>query len=135
MAEVAPIISDLAVILIIAGIVTVVFKWLKQPVILGYIVAGLLAGPSIALFPTVTDMTDIKTWGDIGVIFLLFSMGLGFSFKKLMNVGLTAVVATMTIVLRHDIRRIHGRTHHGLLAHELHFPGRHDVYVLYGHCL
>ena len=98
MAEVAPIISDLAVILIIAGIVTVVFKWLKQPVILGYIVAGLLAGPSIALFPTVTDMSDIKTWGDIGVIFLLFSMGLGFSFKKLMNVGLTAVVATMTIV-------------------------------------
>ncbi len=98
MEEVAPLISDLAVILIIAGVVTVVFKWLKQPVILGYIVAGILAGPSVSLFPTVSDTVDIKTWADIGVIFLLFAMGLDFSFKKLMNVGMTAVVATITIV-------------------------------------
>ena len=98
MAEVAPLISDLAVILIIAGVVTVVFRWLKQPVILGYIVAGVLAGPSVSLFPTATDTVDIKTWGEIGVIFLLFAMGLDFSFKKLMHVGTTAAVATVTIV-------------------------------------
>ena len=88
MSEVAPLISDLAFILIVAGLVTVIFKWLKQPVILGYIVAGILAGPSVPFLPTVSDPANIKTWADIGVIFLLFAMGLDFSFKKLMNVGL-----------------------------------------------
>ena len=98
MSEVAPLISDLAFILVIAGIVTVVFKWLKQPVILGYIVAGIIAGPSITFLPTVTDSANIQTWADIGVIFLLFVMGLDFSFKKLMNVGMTAVIAAITVV-------------------------------------
>ena len=70
MSEVAPLISDLAIILIIAGIVTVIFKWLKQPVILGYIVAGIMAGPSVSLVPTVSDPANIKIWADIGVIFL-----------------------------------------------------------------
>lgn len=98
MSEVAPLISDLAFILVIAGIVTVVFKWLKQPVILGYIVAGIIAGPSITFLPTVTDSANIQTWADIGVIFLLFAMGLDFSFKKLMNVGMTAVIAAITVV-------------------------------------
>ena len=98
MSEVAPLISDLAIILIIAGIVTVIFKWLKQPVILGYIVAGIMAGPSVSLVPTVSDPANIKIWADIGVIFLLFAMGLDFSFKKLINVGITAIVATVTIV-------------------------------------
>ena len=98
MSEVAPLISDLAFILVIAGIVTVVFKWLKQPVILGYIVAGIIAGPSITFLPTVTDSANIQTWADIGVIFLLFAMGLDFSFKKLMNVGMTAVIAATTVV-------------------------------------
>lgn len=98
MSEVAPLISDLAFILVIAGIVTVVFKWLKQPVILGYIVAGIIAGPSITFLPTVTDSDNIQTWADIGVIFLLFAMGLDFSFKKLMNVGMTAVIAAITVV-------------------------------------
>lgn len=98
MSEVPTLISDLAVILIAAGIVTVLFKWLKQPVILGYIVAGMLTGPSISFLPTVTDSSNIQTWADIGVIFLLFAMGLEFSFKKLMNVGMTAIVATITIV-------------------------------------
>ena len=97
MSEVAPLISDLAIILIIAGIVTVIFKWLKQPVILGYIVAGIMAGPSVSLVPTVSDPANIKIWADIGVIFLLFAMGLDFSFKKLINVGITAIVATVTI--------------------------------------
>ena len=98
MSEVAPLISDLAFILVIAGIVTVVFKWLKQPVILGYIVAGIIAGPSITFLPTVTDSANIQTWADIGVIFLLFAMGLDFSFKKLMNVGMAAVIAAITVV-------------------------------------
>lgn len=87
-------ISDLALILITAGIATIVFKWLKQPVVLGYIVAGLLAGPYITWLPTVTDMGNVKVWSEIGVIFLLFALGLEFSFKKLMNVGGTASIAT-----------------------------------------
>lgn len=88
-------ISDLALILITAGIATIVFKWLKQPVVLGYIVAGLLAGPYITWLPTVTDMGNVKVWSEIGVIFLLFALGLEFSFKKLMNVGGTASIATL----------------------------------------
>ena len=98
MSEIAPLISDLAVILIAAGIITLVFKWLKQPVVLGYIVAGILAGPAVPYIPTVSDPTNIKIWADIGVIFLLFAMGLEFSFKKLMTVGGTAVIASITIV-------------------------------------
>ena len=98
MSEVAPLISDLAIILVIAGIVTVLFKWMKQPVILGYIVAGIITGPSVTFMPTITDSANIQTWADIGVIFLLFAMGLDFSFKKLMNVGMTAVIAAITVV-------------------------------------
>ena len=98
MSEIAPLISDLAVILIAAGIITLIFKCLKQPVVLGYIVAGILAGPALPYIPTVSDPTNIKIWADIGVIFLLFAMGLEFSFKKLMTVGGTAVIASITIV-------------------------------------
>ena len=89
MSEVAPLISDLATILIIAGIITVIFKWLGQPVIVGYIVAGIMAGPSISLFPTVSDQANIKIWADIGVIFLLFAIGLDFSFNlQLFSTGI-----------------------------------------------
>lgn len=98
MSEIAPLISDLAVILIAAGIITLIFKCLKQPVVLGYIVAGILVGPAVPYIPTVSDPTNIKIWADIGVIFLLFAMGLEFSFKKLMTVGGTAVIASITIV-------------------------------------
>ena len=98
MSEIAPLISDLVVILIAAGIITLIFKCLKQPVVLGYIVAGILAGPAVPYIPTVSDPTNIKIWADIGVIFLLFAMGLEFSFKKLMTVGGTAVIASITIV-------------------------------------
>ena len=80
MSEVAPLISDLAIILIIAGIVTVIFKWLKQPVILGYIVAGIMAGPSASLVSTVSDPAYTKIMADIGVFFLLFFMGEDVSF-------------------------------------------------------
>lgn len=98
MSQIAPFISDLAVILIAAGIFTLLFRWLRQPLVLGYIVAGLVAGPTIPWVPSVTDPQNIKVWADIGVIFLLFAMGLEFSFRKLMHVGGTAVIATATIV-------------------------------------
>lgn len=95
MAHLPDFISDLAVILISAGIVTIIFKWLKQPVVLGYIVAGLLASPHITFLPTVTDTANVQVWSEIGIIFLLFALGLEFSFKKLMNVGGTASIATL----------------------------------------
>ncbi len=88
-------IHDLALILIIAGATTLIFKWLRQPVVLGYILAGLLVGPHFPLFPTITDIENIRTWADIGVIFLLFTLGLEFSFKKLMMVGGSAGVTAL----------------------------------------
>ncbi|MGM9760622.1 MAG: cation:proton antiporter [Parabacteroides sp.] len=99
MSEIPTLIADLAVILIAAGLVTLLFKRLKQPVVLGYIVAGILAGPHIEEIPTVTDTTSIHIWADIGVIFLLFALGLDFSFKKLVKVGGTAVIGAITIVI------------------------------------
>ncbi len=98
MSEGSSLISDLAVILICAGLVTVLFKWLKQPVVLGYIVAGIITGPACQITPTVTDPESIRIWADIGVIFLLFTLGLDFSFKKLMKVGGTAITGAITIV-------------------------------------
>lgn len=99
MSHIPVLISDLAVILCIAGVITLLFKWMKQPVVLGYIVAGILAGPAVTMLPTVSDGADIRIWADIGVIFLLFAMGLEFSFKKLMNVGGTAVISAITITV------------------------------------
>lgn len=85
-------ITDLALILCSAGIVTLLFKKLNQPLVLGYIIAGLLVSPHFHLFPTVIEIASIKTWAEIGVIFLLFSLGLEFSFKKLVKVGSTAAI-------------------------------------------
>ena len=93
MSELAPLISDLALILICAGIMTLIFKRLRQPLVLGYIVAGFLASPHMPYTPSVIDTANIHTWSDIGVIFLLFALGLEFSFKKLMKVGGTAIIA------------------------------------------
>ena len=98
MSELAPLISDLALILICAGVMTLVFKRLKQPLVLGYIVAGFLASPHFTLTPSVIDTTSIHTWSEIGVIFLLFALGLEFSFKKLVKVGGTAVIAACAII-------------------------------------
>ncbi len=94
MSHLPAIISDLALILILAGGVTILFKWLKQPVVLGYIVAGFLASPHFKFTPSVVDAENISTWSEIGVVFLLFALGLEFSFKKLIKVGGTASVAT-----------------------------------------
>ncbi|MFN3445736.1 MAG: cation:proton antiporter [Bacteroidia bacterium] len=93
MAHVPHLITDLALILFSAGIVTLIFKKLNQPVVLGYIIAGLLVSPNFSLFPTVTEIESIKIWAEIGVIFLLFSLGLEFSFKKLVKVGGTSAIS------------------------------------------
>ena len=99
MSSLAPIISDLALILMCAGIMTLIFKRLKQPLVLGYIVAGFLASPHLSCTPSVADTESIHTWSEIGVIFLLFALGLDFSFKKLMKVGGSAIIAACTIIL------------------------------------
>mgnify|MGYP002619979208 CR=1 FL=1 len=98
MSEIEPLIADLALILICAGIMTLIFKKLKQPLVLGYIVAGFIASPHFGLTPSVIDTASIHTWSDIGVIFLLFALGLEFSFKKIVKVGGPAVIAALTII-------------------------------------
>lgn len=98
MSHLAPLIADLALILICAGIMTLIFKKLKQPLVLGYVVAGFLAGPHIAFTPSVVDAANVQTWADIGVIFLLFALGLEFSFKKIVKVGGAAIIAACTII-------------------------------------
>jgi CPA2 family monovalent cation:H+ antiporter-2 len=92
MTHVPQLIVDLSLILTMAGIITLIFKKLKQPIVLGYILAGLLVGPNFHLFPTITDIKTIEIWAEIGVIFLLFNLGLEFSFKKLVKVGNTAAI-------------------------------------------
>lgn len=91
-------IDDLALILVTAALVTLIFKKIKQPVVLGYIVAGFFVGPNFILFPTVIEQESVKTWSEIGVIFLLFSLGLEFSFKKLLKVGGVAALTAITEV-------------------------------------
>ena len=88
--------SDLALILVTAGITTVVFKWLKQPVVLGYIIAGFLIGPNFDWFPVVSDHESVETWSEIGMVFMLFGIGLEFSFKKLKKVGGTVGITALT---------------------------------------
>lgn len=91
-------ITDLAFILLLGAVVTVLFKWLKQPVVLGYIVAGFLASPNFTYLPSVTTEANIEFWAQIGIIVLLFSLGLEFSFKKLVSAGGSAVVTALFIV-------------------------------------
>ena len=88
--------SDLALILVTAGITTVIFKWLKQPVVLGYIIAGFLIGPNFEWFPVIRDHTSVETWSEIGMVFMLFGIGLEFSFKKLKKVGGTVGITALT---------------------------------------
>ncbi len=98
MSHLAPLVSDLALILVCAGIMTLVFKKLKQPLVLGYVVAGFIASPHFVFTPSVMDRANIQTWADIGVIFLLFALGLEFSFKKIVKVGGVAIIAACTII-------------------------------------
>lgn len=98
MSELPSLVKDLALILVVAGIVTLVFKRLKQPLVLGYIVAGFLVSPHMPYLMSVMDKADIQTWADIGVIFLLFSLGLDFSVKKILRTGAAPVIAACTII-------------------------------------
>lgn len=91
-------IKDLAFILILGAVTTLLFKWMKQPVVLGYIVAGFLASPHFEYLPSVTTESNIEFWAQIGIVVLLFSLGLEFSFKKLVNAGGSAVVTALIIV-------------------------------------
>ena len=98
MAELPSMIKDLALILVMAGIVTLIFKKLKQPLVLGYIVAGFLVSPHMPYTASVVDMESIHLWADIGVMFLLFSLGLDFSFKKILRMGASPIISTCTII-------------------------------------
>lgn len=96
MSELPALFSDLALILVTAGITTVLFKWMKQPVVLGYIIAGFLIGPNFEWFPVINDHTSVETWSEIGMVFMLFGIGLEFSFKKLKKVGGTVGITALT---------------------------------------
>lgn len=98
MSQLPALITDLALIMIVAGITTLLFKKLNQPLVLGYIVAGVLVGPVTAFMPTVSDMENVETLADIGVIFLMFGLGLEFSLHKLAKVGKTAFITAVTTI-------------------------------------
>ena len=98
MADVPALINDLAYILVSAGIVTLIFKRLKQPLVLGYIVAGFLVSPHMPYTASVLDTENVHLWADIGVMFLLFSLGLDFSFKKILKMGASPIISTITII-------------------------------------
>ena len=91
MSEELNLVKDLALILIAAGLFTIISKALKQPLILGYIVAGFIVGPHLGLFG-ITSVESVEQWSEIGIIFLLFALGLEFSFKKLLKVGSSALI-------------------------------------------
>ena len=94
-----PLFLDLAIILVTAGVTTVIFKWLKQPLVLGYLVAGFFIGPYFPWFPAITDDANIHVWSDIGIVFLMFALGLEFSIKKLKKVGSTGAITALTELL------------------------------------
>ncbi len=94
-----PLISDLGLILMTAAVAVLLFKKIKQPLVLGYLIAGFLAGNHFDFFPSVKDIKSVEVWAEIGVIFLLFSLGLEFSFKKLMKVGGTASITAVTQII------------------------------------
>ena len=98
MAEIPDLINDLAYILVSAGIVTLIFKKLKQPLVLGYIVAGFLVSPHMPYTASVVDTASVHLWADIGVMFLLFSLGLDFSFKKILKMGASPIISTSSII-------------------------------------
>ena len=103
MAELPTMIRDLALMLMMAGVVTLVFKKLKQPLVLGYIVAGFLVSPHMPYTASVVDMSNIHLWADIGVMFLLFSLGLDFSFKKILKMGASPIISVVCIIFAMSI--------------------------------
>ena len=91
-------IADLAWILLLGAVVTLLFKKLKQPVVLGYILAGFLAGPGFSYLPSISNMENIEFWADLGIVVLMFSIGLEFSFRKLMQAGGSAVITALIVI-------------------------------------
>ena len=98
MEQIPFLVKDLALILVMAGVATLLFKRLRQPLVLGYIVAGFLAGPHMPYMPTVSDMSSIDTWSQLGIVFLMFTLGLEFSFKKILNMGTGPVIAACSVM-------------------------------------
>lgn len=96
MSSLPSIFLDLAIILITAGVITIIFKWLKQPLVLGYIVAGFFIGPYFPWFLAIKDPASVQVWSDIGIVFLMFALGLEFSIKKLKKVGGTGIITALT---------------------------------------
>ena len=95
MGHLATLISDLALLLVVAGITTLLCKKINQPLVIGYILAGFLIGPVVSFVPTIGDMNNINLWAEIGVIFLMFSLGLEFNLHKLAEVGSTAIISAL----------------------------------------
>lgn len=93
-----PLVTDLALLLIVAGLVTIVFKRLRQPLVLGYIVAGFLAGPHMPYTPSVSDTSSIQTWSELGVVLLMFTLGLEFSFKRIARMGIRPIIAACAVM-------------------------------------
>ncbi|MGN0710939.1 MAG: cation:proton antiporter, partial [Anaerovoracaceae bacterium] len=91
-------IRDLALILVVASVTTIVFKKIKQPLVLGYVLAGFLASNNFSLLPTIVDAENIGIWSELGVIFLMFALGLEFSFHKIANIGGGAIVTAATVI-------------------------------------
>ena len=127
MSHLPTLIADLALILMSASIITLLFKWLKQPLVLGYIVAGLLAGPYVQIFPTVGDIENINIWAEIGVVFLLFALGLEFSFKKC---WVSCLYHGNHRSYQHVADRLYGRTSVRLEHNEFYFSGGDVVHVV-----
>ena len=125
-------IGDLAWILLLAAIVTLLFKKLKQPVVLGYILAGFLASPKFEYLPSISNLDNIEFWADLGIVVLMFTLGLEFSFKKLMNAGSSAIITALIIITWHDICRIRCRQDSTVELYQLHIPRRHDIHVEHG---
>ena len=98
MAHIDPFILDLALVLVTAGIATIIFRKIKQPVVLGYIVAGFLVSPNFLLLPTVSDIANIEVWASIGIIFLMFALGLEFSFHNIAKVGGGAIITALVVM-------------------------------------
>lgn len=91
-------IADLAWILLLGSVVTLLFKKLRQPVVLGYILAGFLASPKFTWLPSISNLDNIEFWAELGIVVLMFCLGLEFSFKKLLNSGSSAIVTALIII-------------------------------------
>ena len=91
-------IADLALILLLGAVVTILFKKLKQPVVLGYILAGFLASPKFEYLPSISTPENIDFWAELGIVVLMFTLGLEFSFKKLLNSGTSAIMTALIII-------------------------------------